>query len=147
MQSCNANRSAFFSANATISLPSAIPAALLGLGIITSIAKPRGCHGFASGRTPPMFLISGKTALIVRAAKIVLTCRPCSGARPTGSSCGTYFGTTRHREALDAACSSPGPAFTVDGAHDDEAGAAAITWTQHGSAAPATESASLRGAG
>src|ERR1700733_4774939 len=145
MQSCNENLSAFLSANETISLPSAIPAALDGLGIITSMAKPSGCHLSVSGRTPPMFLISGNTALIVRAARIVLTWRPRSGAIPTGNSCGTFLATTRHRDALDAGSTSPRPALTLDAAHDDGVAAAAVTCTQHGPGAPATESASLAG--
>jgi hypothetical protein len=91
-----------------------------------------------------MFVISGNTALITRDAKIVLTCRPRSEARPTGSICGTYFGTARQRDALDAGAVSPGSTLTLEKAHDDAAGAEAATWTQHGAAAPATESASLR---
>src|ERR1700722_10137710 len=145
MASCNANRLAFLSANATTSFPSAMPAALEGLGIITSSAKPWGCHLSESGRTPPMFLISGNTALIVRAARIVLTWRPRSGAIPTGNSCGTFLATTRHRDALDAGSTSPRPALTLDAAHDDGVAAAAVTCTQHGAAAPATESAPLAG--
>src|ERR1700736_4350015 len=132
MASCNANRLAFLSAKATISFPSAMPAALLGLGIITSIAKPCGCHLSASGRTPPMLLISGNAALILRAAKIVLTWRPRSGATPTASRRGTSRLTTRHRDALDADAISPGPALTPDKAHDDGACAAAATSKQHG---------------
>src|ERR1700755_2234897 len=140
MQSCSENLSAFFSANETISLPSAMPAALDGLGIITSIARPRGCHGSASGRTPPMFLISGNAALMLRAAKIVLTCRPRSSATPTGSSFGGLRLPTRHRDALDAGAMSPGSALTLDNAHVDDVGAVAVTCKRHG-AAPATESA------
>src|ERR1700752_3251658 len=143
MQSCNPNRSAFLNANLTISLPSAMPAALDGLGIITSIARPRGCQGSASGRTPPMFLISGNAALMLRAAKIVLTCRPRSSATPTGSSFGALRLTTRHRDALDAGAISPGFALTLDNAHYDDGGLVAATCMQHG-AASATDSARSR---
>ena len=61
------------SANATIRFPSAMPAAEAGLGIITSSARPSGCHLNESGRTPPMFWISGNNALMLRAARMVLT--------------------------------------------------------------------------
>lgn len=100
MASCSANRSALRSANCTMALPSAMPAALLGLGIITSIASPSGCQRSASGRTPPISTISGKAALTARAARMVLTCRPRSLATPTGSGRGIWAsGTTRHRDA------------------------------------------------
>ncbi|HXY64904.1 MAG TPA: hypothetical protein VEI45_11280, partial [Mycobacterium sp.] len=65
-------------------------------------------------------------------------------ATPTGNSCGTYFGTTRHRDARDADAISPGPELTPDKAHDDVVGAAAVTCTRHGGAS-ATESALLTG--
>src|SRR5271163_2198820 len=128
MASCNENRLAFLSANATTSLPSAIPAALLGLGIITSIAKPCGCHLSASGRTPPMLLISGNAALMLRAARIVLTCRPRSAATSATRSRAASLATTRHLDARDAGAISPAvaPACTADGAHDDVVGSAAV---------------------
>jgi hypothetical protein len=146
MASCNPNRLAFLSANATISFPSAMPAAVPGLGIITSSARPCGCHLSESGRTPPMLLISGNAALILRAARIVLTCRPRSGATPTDSSCGASRLTTRHRDALDADTISPGPELTLDKAHDDGVGAATVICDQHGATSPATESAAPRAA-
>src|ERR1700735_2098925 len=128
MQSCNENLAAFLSANETIWLPSAIPAALEGLGIITSIAKPWGCHLSASGLTPPMFLISGNTALMVRAARMVLTWRPCSGATSEIRTCGTFFEATCHRDARDAGPVSTGPplACTADAAHAAVVDAAAV---------------------
>ena len=49
-----------------------------------------------------MFLISGNTALIVRAARMVLTCRPCSGATSAISTCGAFLEATCHRDARDA---------------------------------------------
>src|SRR5882757_7648442 len=127
MQSCSENLSAFLSANATISLPSAMPAALDGLGIITSRAKPRGCHGRESGRTPPMLLISGNTALMVRAARMVLTCRPCSGAISAIRTCGAFLEATCHRDARDAGAVSAGAplACTSDAAHAAVVGAGA----------------------
>src|ERR1700743_1229193 len=54
-------------------------------GIITSIASPLGCHFRASCRYPPMVVICGNNTLIARAAQMVLTCNPFSGATPTGS--------------------------------------------------------------
>src|ERR1700679_452746 len=138
MQSCNENLSAFLSANETIWLPSAIPAALDGLGIITSIAKPSGCHLSASGRTPPMLWISGNTALMVRAARIVLTCSPRSGATSAIRTCGAFLEATCHRDARDAGAVSAGApvAGTADAAHADVVGAAAVIcrW-QHGASA------------
>src|ERR1700722_12028269 len=145
MQSCNANRSAFLNANLTISLPSAMPAALDGLGIITSIARPRGCHGSASGRTPPMLLISGNAALMLRAAKIVLTCRPCSGAISATSSRGASLVTTRHLDPRDAGADSAGPAFTLDWVHDVVPDAPVATCNEPGPRPSATEAALLTG--
>src|ERR1700722_6752406 len=128
MQSCNENLAAFLSANETIWLPSAIPAALDGLGIITSIAKPWGCPLRTSGRTPPMFLISGNTALMVRAARMVLTCRPCSGTISAIRTCGAFLEATCHRDARDAGAVSAGAplAVTADSAHAAVVGAAAV---------------------
>src|SRR3984957_17457929 len=138
MQSCNENLSAFLSANETIWLPSAIPAALDGLGIITSIAKPSGCHLSASGRTPPMLWISGNTALMVRAARIVLTCRPRSGATSAIRTCGAFLEATCHRDARDAGAVSAG----APGACPSDAapppvlgGAAPCVRRQHGASA------------
>src|ERR1700761_7164145 len=62
-----------------------MPSGELWFGIITSIANPLGCHLNASWRYPPMVVICGNSRLMALAAQIVLTCRPLSGATPTGS--------------------------------------------------------------
>ena len=97
-----------------------------------------------------MLLISGNAALILRAANIVLTCRPRSGATPTGNVRGASRSTTRHLDALDAGTVSPGPELmlvcTLDGAHGDGLDATAVTCKQHGATSSASESASPRGA-
>src|ERR1700684_972133 len=119
-----------------------MPAALDGLGIMMSIAKPRGCHGRLSGRTPPMLLISGNAAVMLRAARIVLTCRPRSGAISATRRRGASVVATRHLAARDAGAVSPALACTADSAHADAVGAAAASCTQHPAASSATESAS-----
>src|SRR5882757_3523204 len=105
-------------------MPSGVP----GLGMIMSSAKPLGCHGSGSGRTPPISSISGNAALILRAAKMVLTCRPLSGATPTGN----VRSTVRH---LDAETNWPGAELELDCPSDvtDESatGAAATISKQH----------------
>lgn len=72
-------------------------------------------------------------ALILRDTKIVLTCRPRSGAFPGGSACGASSRTTRSRDADGI---SPRP----DRAGADAIGAAATTCTQQGAASVAGES-------
>src|SRR5215207_2173271 len=62
-----------------------MPSSLPWFGIITSIAKPLGCHGNGSCRYPPMVVTSGNITLMARAAQMVLTCKPSSGAMPAGS--------------------------------------------------------------
>src|SRR3977135_423734 len=65
-----------------------MPSGESGLGIITSIANPFGCHFSASCRYPPIVVISGNNTLMARATRIVSTCSLPSGATPGGNSKG-----------------------------------------------------------
>ena len=72
---------------------------------------------------------------------MVLTCRPCSSATPTGNKRGTS--TTRH---LDAETNWPGAELILDcprdGADENAIGAAATISKQHGATSSTTGSAS-----
>src|SRR6478735_3478495 len=61
-------RFAFANASPAIWLPSSMPSLEPWFGIITSIAKPLGCHFKASWRYPPIVVISGNITLIALAA-------------------------------------------------------------------------------
>ncbi len=79
---------------------------------------------------------------MLRAAKMVLTCRPCSGATPTGNKRGISRSTTRH---LDGD-TWPGAEITLDcslnGADEDAIGAAPTISMQHGATSSTTGSVS-----
>jgi len=92
-----------------------------------------------------MLLISGNAALMLRAAKIVLTCRPRSGAIPTGSTRGASLATTRHLDARDAGAVSAGPEFTLDWVHEAVPDAPVVTCKEPGPRPSATEAALLTG--
>ncbi len=128
MASCNENRFVFLSANATISFPSASAGGTGGVGDHHVDRQTLGMPSERrSGRTPPMLLISGNAAVMLRAARIVLTCRPRSGAISATSSRGASLATTRHLDPRDAAAVSDGPEFTLDWVHDAVLGAAVVT--------------------
>ena len=92
-----------------------------------------------------MLWISGNAALTLRAARIVLTCSPRSGAISATRSRGASFATTRHLDPRDAAAVSDGPEFRLDWVHEAVPGAAVVTCNEPGPGPSATEAALLTG--